>query len=66
MRTRILSFDIGIKNLAYCMIDTDTESWDILDWGVVDLRQLEEGREYPPTCAGQSGKGKPCSRPVAF
>lgn len=66
MRKRILSFDVGIKNLAFCMIEMDTESWNILDWGVVDLRQTEEGREYPPVCAALNGKGKACTRPVAF
>jgi len=30
----LLSFDIGIKNLAYCQIDTNTK--DILDWCVLD------------------------------
>tara|TARA_B100000287_G_scaffold435051_1_gene501601 strand:- start:3272 stop:3775 length:504 start_codon:yes stop_codon:yes gene_type:complete len=30
----ILSFDIGIKNLAYCLIDTDGIC--ILDWNVLD------------------------------
>ena len=29
----ILSFDIGIKNLAYCMIDSES---NILDWNVLD------------------------------
>tara|TARA_B100000287_G_C20614206_1_gene773331 strand:+ start:456 stop:977 length:522 start_codon:yes stop_codon:yes gene_type:complete len=29
----ILSFDIGIKNLAYCMLDSDK---CILDWNVLD------------------------------
>lgn len=43
----ILSFDIGIKNLAYCMIDTEDNS--ILDWNILDcsgtnetLRVIEE------------------------
>ena len=43
----LLSFDIGIKNLAYCMLDTETQ--DILDWNVLDcsgtnetLRVIEE------------------------
>lgn len=43
----ILSFDIGIKNLAYCMIDSEDKS--ILDWNVIDcsgsnetLRVIEE------------------------
>lgn len=30
----LLSFDIGIKNLAYCQIDTETK--DILDWHILD------------------------------
>jgi hypothetical protein len=30
----ILSFDIGIKNLAYCLIDSEDET--ILDWDVLD------------------------------
>lgn len=30
----ILSFDVGIKNLAYCQIDSITH--DILDWNVID------------------------------
>ncbi len=30
----ILSFDVGIKNLAYCQIDSDTK--DILDWNILD------------------------------
>jgi len=30
----ILSFDVGIKNLAYCQIDSITK--DILDWNIVD------------------------------
>ena len=30
----ILSFDIGVKNLAYCMIDSESKS--ILDWNVLD------------------------------
>lgn len=30
----ILSFDIGIKNLAYCLLDSQTH--DILDWYVID------------------------------
>ena len=36
----ILSFDIGIKNLAYCMIDTETN--DILDWNILDCSGTNE------------------------
>ena len=30
----ILSFDIGIKNLAYCLLDTEDKC--ILDWNILD------------------------------
>jgi hypothetical protein len=30
-----LSFDVGSKNLAYCLIDDETET--ILDWNVLDI-----------------------------
>ncbi len=36
----ILSFDIGIKNLAYCLIDTETK--DILDWHIIDCTSSNE------------------------
>lgn len=32
---RILSFDVGIKNLAYCYFETQCQT--IIDWAVVDL-----------------------------
>tara|TARA_Y100001963_G_scaffold159371_1_gene262780 strand:+ start:1380 stop:1907 length:528 start_codon:yes stop_codon:yes gene_type:complete len=36
----ILSFDIGIKNLAYCMIDSEDKT--ILDWNVLDCSGQNE------------------------
>jgi len=39
---KILSFDIGIRNLAYCVYDTEQKS--ILEWDVVDVLSFgEEG-----------------------
>ena len=37
----ILSFDVGIKNLAYCQIDSLTK--DILDWNVLDCSVPKNG-----------------------
>lgn len=36
----ILSFDIGIKNLAYCMIDSEDKT--ILDWHIIDCSDKNE------------------------
>ena len=34
---KILSFDVGIKNLAYCYSDHTNNNISILDWNVIDL-----------------------------
>jgi hypothetical protein len=36
---RIVSFDVGIKNLAYCILDIDYEKDDffIIDWDIINL-----------------------------
>ena len=31
---KILSFDIGIKNLSYCLLDSSKK---ILDWGIINI-----------------------------
>lgn len=35
--TKIVSFDVGIKNMAYCILDKDTKA--IEDWNVVQLTE---------------------------
>jgi hypothetical protein len=47
---KILSFDVGIKNLAYCQLDT--EDGNILDWGILNI-------SVEPTCEHVI-KGKCC------
>jgi len=32
---KLLSFDVGIKNLAFCQLDTSDKS--ILDWGIINI-----------------------------
>ena len=44
MSRKIISFDVGIKNMAYCIFDVSGESsWTIQDWNTVNLL------EAPPT-----------------
>ena len=33
----ILSFDVGIKNLAYCLIDIDNNNLQLKNWNSIDL-----------------------------
>ena len=34
---RILSFDVGIKNLAYCLINKNEVDFKVEDWGIINL-----------------------------
>ena len=39
---KVLSWDVGIINLAYCLIEYDNNNWKILEWGVINLTNREE------------------------
>jgi len=40
---KILSWDVGIINLAYCLLDVNNETmeWKINDWGIINLTNRE-------------------------
>ena len=44
---RLLSFDIGIKNMAYCFL---SGSGEILDWNILNLMDAEVQAVYTCTC----------------
>jgi len=58
---KLISFDIGIKNLAYCIFDISAIS--IVDWNVIDL-SLEDVPKLPDkkTCNCTLQSKKPCSK----
>ena len=39
---KIISIDVGIKNLAFCLFSIEENKYQIEDWGVVDLSQKTE------------------------
>jgi hypothetical protein len=40
---KILSWDVGIINLAYCLIDFKNENdWNIIDWGIINLTDRDK------------------------
>jgi len=51
---KYLSFDVGIKNLAYCSLNEDKK---ILDWGIINLNR-------DPKC--QCGIKKECSNTATY
>ena len=40
MHMKVISFDVGIKNMAYCIIDASSSQ--ILDWNVLNLMDIEQ------------------------
>ena len=42
---RLISYDIGIKNLAYCVIQYENNQLSILDWNVLNLLEKEEPKQ---------------------
>ena len=61
---KILSIDVGIKNLAFCLLSNDTSNntFSIKKWNVVDLSTSEE---IVKKCCVKEKKG-PCSKPAKY
>jgi hypothetical protein len=65
---RILSFDVGIKNMAYCMIDI-SNTFSIKNWGVLTL--MESPTPAPRCNCLKIAKTKrtlpkPCAKPAKY
>ena len=58
MKTYI-GWDIGIKNLAYCIID---EKYNIIDWNIINLL----GDSEHPICLEINGKGNQCNKKASY
>ena len=53
----IISIDVGMKHLAYCIFEVHDSNYKILDWGVEDLCNTENNK----ICMFVT-KGKQCTR----
>ena len=68
---KLISFDIGIRNLAYCIFDLSVSPISILDWNVLDI-SLEVKENPNPiteikTCNyNKKGQGKPCYKKAKY
>jgi hypothetical protein len=63
--SKLISFDIGIKNLAYCIFDIYMIS--ILDWNVIDLSSETENTSIiQEKCNCMLQSKKTCSKPAKY
>lgn len=56
MSKKILSWDVGIKNLAYCIAEFDKDSFKILKWDIINL--LDDRLKCCHTLRGGKSCGK--------
>ena len=76
---QMISFDIGIKNFAYCLFDVSvaTNQITILDWRVLDISKRESSKEKEGDAAnnnirlcsckvGQGKKEKACEKKAKY
>ena len=66
---RIISFDVGIKNMAYCIIEINNQTTKILDWQVLNL--IEREPTYTEKCQVLFSKKKKdiktqCQKPSKY
>ena len=61
---KILSFDIGIRNLAYCYMEiTSDQVYTILDWNVIDLCYEDNIKSK---CTACKKNGEVCNKTAAY
>ena len=66
MSKTIVSFDIGIKNLAYCIFTISKDSLTIRDWNVINLLDLSGSTSTAPLCNCQKAKSGICGKKAAY
>ena len=65
MSSTIVSFDIGIKNLAYCVFTTGSAGLSIVGWGIANLA-LQEAVEKPQCNCAKARAGGPCGKTASY
>jgi hypothetical protein len=66
---KVISFDIGIKNMAYCILSNENNVLSILDWNVINLMDDEEPTSICQCQLKQKSKkqeAKPCSTKAKY
>lgn len=60
---RVVSWDVGIRNLAFCLMEIDNENkLNIIKWDVVNLVSEEDGL----LCTQKLNNNKPCQKKALY
>jgi len=65
MSSTIVSFDIGIKNLAYCVFTTGAAGLSIVGWGIANLA-LQDAVEKPQCNCAKARASGPCGKTASY
>ena len=60
----VLSFDVGMKNLAYCLFRIENKQYTILDWDIINI--CSNDKEIKQICQGVKKKGEKCTKEASF
>jgi hypothetical protein len=60
---KLISFDIGIKNMAFCLFDMSNSTPDIQKWDVLNLMNAVENTQQLCTCQLKGKPAKKCTIP---
>ena len=64
---KLISFDVGIKNMAYCILDLSGTSFQIKDWNVLNLMNPVETTSYICNCKVKTKKEeKVCGKQAKY
>ena len=56
MTTKILSFDVGIKNLAFCLMEKNEQDLTIKKWNIINLVEDRDLCQYKLRTGNACGK----------
>ena len=63
---KLLSIDVGIKNLAFCLFEKAETNYIIKKWDIINLSTNLVSSEEKYKCCDTEKNGKPCNKPAKF
>ena len=55
---KLISFDVGIKNMAFCLFHLENQTLIVQDWGILNLMEDDNAPIFHCNCALQKKKEK--------